>query len=158
MDRLWAPWRLGYIQSKKEKACFFCKSVKLKTKNFIVINNKHSFAMLNKYPYNNGHLLIAPLRHVNDTSLLTENEIIDIFRTLNQAKNILNKVLKPQGFNIGINTSSLSGAGITAHLHIHIVPRWKGDTNFMPVVYNTKIVSQSLDDLYRKLKKSLRKF
>lgn len=156
MDRLWAPWRLGYIQSKKEKACLFCKGIKLKRKNFIIIKNKYSLAILNKYPYNNGHLLIAPLRHINDISRLTEDEILDIFKTLNQAKNILNRVLKPQGFNIGINTSSVSGAGIAGHLHIHMVPRWKADTNFMPIIYNTKIISQSLNDLYKKLKKALK--
>lgn len=153
MDRLWAPWRLGYIQSKKEKKCIFCKSKKSKTKNYIIIKNKYSFAILNKYPYNNGHVLVAPLRHIKDTSSLNNKEIIDIFKTLNETKNILNKVLKPDGFNIGINISGLAGAGIVEHLHIHIVPRFKGDTNFMPVIFNTKIISQSLDDLYKRLKK-----
>jgi len=105
--------------------------------------------MLNLYPYNNGHAMVYPNRHVKDLTALKEVEILDLIKTLNQTKKILDWVLKPQGYNIGINISTISGAGITGHLHIHIVPRWKGDTNFMPVIYNTKIISQSLKDLYK---------
>ena len=152
MDRLWAPWRVKYIQSKKQKACIFCKSHNSRAKNYIIVNNRYSFAILNKYPYNNGHVLVAPRRHIKDITNLKDAEIIDVFKTLREVKIILTKVLRPNGFNIGINISAVAGAGIAGHLHIHIVPRWKGDTNFMPVIYNTKIISQSLDELYKRLK------
>ena len=100
-------------------------------------------------------MLIAPLRHISDISCLRDEEQLDILKTLSEVKNILTEVLKPQGFNIGINVGELAGAGIAGHLHIHIVPRWKADTNFMPVLYNTKVISQSLEDLYRRINKLL---
>jgi ATP adenylyltransferase len=153
MDKLWAPWRVGYLYSKKKGGCIFCDSLKSKKKTFVILKNKHSFAVLNKYPYNNGHVLVAPLRHTGDISGLKDEEILDLFKTLVQSKDVLIRALKPAGFNIGINIGEPAGAGITGHLHIHIVPRWKGDTNFMPVVYNTKIISQSLEALYNLLKK-----
>jgi ATP adenylyltransferase len=152
MDRIWAPWRIKYIQSKKKKKCIFCNAVESETKNYVFIKNKLSFAMLNIYPYNNGHALVAPLRHTNKISKLKDEDFLDMFDTLNTTMECLDKVLKPQGYNIGINLSGLAGSGISGHLHIHIVPRWKGDTNFMPVIYDTKVVSQSLQELYRGLK------
>jgi ATP adenylyltransferase len=108
--------------------------------------------MLNIYPYNNGHLLISPLRHIRDISQLRQEEVLDLFKCLNKAKALLQKVLRPQGYNIGFNLTRTAGAGITGHLHMHVVPRWTGDTNFMPVISNTKIISQSLDELARCLK------
>lgn len=107
--------------------------------------------MLNIFPYNNGHIMIAPNRHVGDIARLNDKELADLFFTLRQAKLLLDKTLKPQGYNIGINLGSVAGAGIAGHLHIHIVPRWKADVNFMPAVYNTKVISQSLDELYKRL-------
>jgi ATP adenylyltransferase len=108
--------------------------------------------MLNIFPYNNGHVMVLPVRHIRDTGQLKEEEIIDLFKALNSVKKLLSDVLKPHGFNIGINLGPSSGAGITGHLHIHIVPRWVGDTNFMPLLANTKVISQSLDELYKQLK------
>lgn len=108
--------------------------------------------MLNIFPYNNGHIMISPLRHIKEFSQLKEAEMIDLFKALNRAKSLLDKVLKPHGYNIGINISKVAGAGIPGHLHIHIVPRWRGDTNFMPVIYNTRVISQSLRELQKKLK------
>jgi len=154
MDKLWAPWRTAYLYAKKKSGCIFCKSLKGKDKTWVVLKNEFSFVVLNKYPYNNGHILAAPIRHVADISSLREEEIVDLFKTVVKAKKILKQTLKPAGFNIGINIGSAAGAGITGHLHIHIVPRWKGDTNFMPVLNNTKIISQSLEELYRLLKKN----
>ena len=110
-------------------------------------------ALLNIYPYNNGHVMVAPLKHVKDLSDLNDAELLDLMSTLKKTKSMLNKALQPQGYNIGINLSRVAGAGIPGHLHIHIVPRWKGDTNFMPVVFDTKIISQSLGALMKKLKK-----
>ncbi len=152
MNRLWAPWRVKYITAKKKKKCIFCASLKPKHKNYVVLKSAHSFAMLNTFPYNNGHIMVSPKRHIGEISLLKDSEILDLMKTLNKAKKMLDKVLKPDGYNIGINLSENAGAGITGHLHIHIVPRWKGDNNFMPVLYNTKVISQSLDELLKRLK------
>jgi ATP adenylyltransferase len=108
--------------------------------------------MLNIFPYNNGHLMVSPSRHIKELSRLEDREILDLFHALSKAKELLDKVLKPQGYNIGINIDSAAGAGITGHLHLHIVPRFGGDTNFMPVLYDTKVVSQSLRELAKQLK------
>ncbi len=153
MDRLWAPWRIKYIKGKRPKKCILCESLSTRTKNYVVLKTKYSFAVLNIFPYNNGHLMVSPIKHVGDISQLSDSQILDLFRTLNKARRLLDKILKPQGYNIGLNTSSSAGAGEANHLHIHIVPRWKGDTNFMTAIYDTKIISQSLDELYKQLKK-----
>jgi ATP adenylyltransferase len=170
MDRLWAPWRIEYIKIKKKKGCIFCKSIKSATKrggfanswgeskrkHYVVFKSRYSFVMLNIFPYNNGHLMICPLRHTGEISQLKDAEILDLFKALNNAKQMLDRALKPEGYNIGINISESAGAGITDHLHIHIVPRWKGDTNFMPVLYDAKVISQSLDELYKQLRKYIK--
>jgi ATP adenylyltransferase len=146
MDKLWAPWRIKYVKAKKTKKCIFCYS------KDIILKTRYSLAMLNAFPYNNGHLMVAPLRHLRDISQLKDCEILDLFACLNSVKKKLDKVLKPHGYNIGINISQIAGAGIPGHLHVHIVPRWKGDTNFMPVLNDAKIISQSLAELSRLLK------
>lgn len=151
MDRLWAPWRIKYVKSKKNKKCIFCEGIKNKRKNYVIFKTGSSFAMLNIFPYNNGHAMVSPIRHKPELSQLKDEEALDLFHTLNKVKGLLDRVLKPHGYNIGINLSKSAGAGIAGHLHIHIVPRWQGDTNFMPALYDTKIVSQSLDELYKKL-------
>jgi ATP adenylyltransferase len=153
MEKLWAPWRINYVSAKtKGKGCIFCKAKKDASGDHVIFKTKHTIVMLNIYPYNNGHILVAPLRHIRDISQLTQDEVVDIFRSLNRAKGLLRKVLTPQGYNIGLNITRTAGAGIDGHLHIHIVPRWIGDTNFMPVVSNTKVISQSLKELARCLK------
>jgi len=154
MDKLWAPWRINYISRPqgRSKGCIFCQAKKSKSKDDVIFKTQFSIVMLNIYPYNNGHMLISPLRHIRDISQMQENEILDMFECLNKAKNLLQKVLSPQGYNIGLNLARVAGAGITGHLHLHIVPRWAGDTNFMPVVFGTKIISQSLGQLAKKLK------
>jgi len=152
MDRLWAPWRARYFKIKKIKGCIFCACRKPQKNDYLVFKTKYSLAILNIYPYNNGHLLVAPLRHVADISQLKECESLDLLKSLSRAKRLLDQVLKPQGYNIGINLSRPAGAGITGHLHIHIVPRWIGDANFMTVVHDTRVISQSLDKLHKLLK------
>jgi len=153
MDKLWAPWRINYISNvNKSKGCIFCLAKTGKSKDHVIFKTRFSIAMLNIYPYNNGHMLISPLRHIRDISQMRENEILDLFKCLNKAKSLLQKVLSPQGYNIGLNFTRVAGAGIVGHLHLHIVPRWVGDTNFMPVIFGTKIISQSLDELTKKLK------
>ncbi len=155
MDKLWAPWRVKYVTELigKTKGCVFCRMLKEKNdkKNLIFVRSALSFGVLNLFPYNNGHVLILPNRHVNDLSKLSEEEIMDLFRLLNYVKGLLQKALKPAGYNIGINLGRAAGAGFPGHLHVHVVPRWKGDVNFMPVVAQTKVISQSLKVLHEKL-------
>ncbi len=154
MNQLWAPWRTKYIQAKtKPKGCIFCiAACNKKSSDSLIFTTAHSLVILNKFPYNNGHLMVSPLRHTSDIASLTQEEITDLWKALKSAKRILDKLLKPQGYNIGINLGDVAGAGITGHLHIHIVPRWKGDTNFMPVLAANKVISQSLEDLKKKLR------
>jgi ATP adenylyltransferase len=156
MDTLWAPWRINYVQAKKSKGCVFCRAGRAKgaalAADFVVFKTRHSMCLLNIFPYNNGHLMVAPLAHMPELSKLTDVQALDLLRSLDRAKKLLQKTLKPDGFNIGINVSRSAGAGITGHLHVHIVPRWQGDTNFMPVMYNTKVISQSLNQLCRVLR------
>lgn len=155
MDKLWAPWRVKYVTEMigKTKGCVFCNMLKERKdkKNLIVVRTKLSFTVLNLFPYNNGHVLVLPKRHVADLSKLTEEETIDLFRLLNYSKGLLDKTLKPAGYNVGMNLGRVAGAGFPGHLHIHIVPRWKGDSNFMPVIAGTKVISQSLQILHEKL-------
>ena len=149
MDKLWAPWRINYIKNANKKGkCIFCDS----NHDFVVFKTRESVCMLNIYPYNNGHLMVAPLRHIRDLNQLNDAQTLDLIKALNKAKKLLDKVLKPDGYNIGANLGHAAGAGIAGHLHLHIVPRWVGDTNFMSTVSSTKIISQSLKDLYKRLK------
>lgn len=156
MDKLWAPWRVKYITKilKKNKSCVFCRILKERKdrKNYILMRTRHSFSVLNIYPYNNGHTLILPLRHVDDLSKLAKNERDDLWELFDENKRLLDKVLKPSGYNVGLNLGRVAGAGFPGHVHIHIVPRWKGDVNFMPVLAQTKVISQSLKALYQRLK------
>ncbi|MDD4294073.1 MAG: HIT domain-containing protein [Candidatus Omnitrophica bacterium] len=154
-DRIWAPWRIDYVQKTvPEKGCIFCKVLKSKKdeKNLVVHRSKHCFVILNKYPYNNGHLMVVPNRHIAGMENLTDTEVLDINTVMINAIKKLKKTIKPKGFNIGMNIGQHSGAGIKEHIHVHIVPRWDGDTNFMPVIFDTKIISQSLDNFYMLIK------
>lgn len=156
MEKIWAPWRVEYIShiARKPKGCVFCNMIKEKkdSKNFIFKRSKHCFAVLNIYPYNNGHVLIVPNRHVKDITKMKAEEKEDFYALLEDVQKLLEKKMNPNGFNIGMNIGKFAGAGFPNHLHFHIVPRWKGDVNFMPVVGNTKVVSQSLQSLYKLLK------
>ena len=155
MDKLWAPWRVTYVSNlhKKQKGCIFCAMSKAKKdkENFIFKRSGKAFAVLNIYPYNNGHILIVPNRHVNDLSKLTRPEREDLMDLLNDAKSIVDKALHPGGYNIGMNLGRVAGAGFPGHLHIHLVPRWHGDVNFMPTLASTKVISQSLATLFDRL-------
>jgi len=150
MDRIWAPWRKEYITLKKSKGCIFCLAGKNKnkdSKNFVLKRTRHTFSILNKYPYNNAHVMVAPCRHVKSLELLKRRELHDLMDLVNHTKVKIDKLLKPAGFNIGLNIGKIAGAGFPGHVHIHIVPRWAGDTNFMPVIADTKVVSYSLEDM-----------
>ncbi len=138
MQRLWAPWREQYITkviANQNRGCIFCRILKENdyVKNYIFFRGKTGFAVLNIYPYGNGHCLILPYRHVNDISKMTKAEIGEMMDILLETKIILKETLSAHGFNVGFNFGRISGAGIPGHTHMHIVPRWKGDNNFMPV-------------------------
>ena len=154
MDKLWAPWRSKYLYLKKNKACIFCinKDADKDKKRYIISRTEYSFSMLNLYPYNNAHVMIAPYRHLESIGNLSNAEVLDLMALAKRTKNILDKELKPDGYNIGMNIGKVAGAGFAGHLHIHIVPRWTGDTNFMPIIADTKIVSESMDAMYKLLK------
>jgi ATP adenylyltransferase len=152
---LWAPWRNPYISSvhKKSVGCVFCRMFKAQQdkKYYIFRRLKHCFAVLNIYPYNNGHALIVPNRHVNSLEKMRIEEKQELFFLLEEVKGILDDVLKPSGYNVGLNLGRVAGAGFPGHLHVHLVPRWQGDVNFMPISANTKVISQSLAVLYKQL-------
>jgi len=149
MRRLWAPWRMEYIRvANKTKGCIFCER-----NQFVLKETPHAFAMLNLFPYNPGHFMVAPKRHIKDTTELTLDEIKEIFELINLGIEALKKEASPDGFNIGANIGKVAGAGFEGHLHFHIVPRWNGDTNFMPVIGEVRVVPEGIEKTYEKLKK-----
>ncbi len=156
MDALWAPWRMRYIQGvdHKKQGCVFCQKVRetRDRENLILCRAQHTFVVLNLYPYNNGHMMIIPYQHVSDISDLDEQTAHELWTMVTRSKEALATAFHPEGFNIGMNIGRPSGAGIDQHIHMHIVPRWNGDTNFMPVTGETKVISQSLEDAYDALK------
>ena len=157
MRKLWAPWRMDYITREKDKNCIFCRAWQEKRDetNYVVFRGKNCLTMLNIFPYNNGHLMIAPYRHLSEIENLRNEEIQELMTTSQLMVKLLKKVMKPNGFNIGINLGRAGGAGIVDHLHLHIVPRWEGDTNYMPVISETKVISQALKQTYRQFKEEL---
>jgi len=160
MEHLWAPWRIEYIQNirkTEQKGCLLCRKPQEENDeaSLILYRGKANFVMLNAFPYNPGHLMVAPYRHLADLQSLTDEEAKEHFALIKKGTALLTKVLNPAGFNIGLNLGRVGGAGIEGHLHTHIVPRWEGDTNFMPVLGDTRVVSQALADTYRKLKSAL---
>jgi len=157
MERLWAPWRSEYITCKKINECIFCKAWKEKKdeENYLLLRGKYSLVMLNAYPYNNGHLMIAPCKHTASLKSLKKEEREEMMVFVLQMIDLLKEVLNPEGFNLGMNLGKIAGAGVAEHLHLHIVPRWKGDNNFMPVITNTRVISESLRETYRKLRKKI---
>ena len=152
MKILWAPWRIKYILGKKE-GCIFCDKVKENKdrENYVLLRGKNGFVMLNTFPYNNGHLMVAPYKHVPDLEGLEKDVLAELMGLVKTCTQILKKALKPEGFNIGINLGKVAGAGVEGHVHIHIVPRWGADTSFISTVGDTKIIPESLDDTYKKL-------
>ena len=156
MKKLWAPWRKAYILGKSSKKCFLCDIGRSKKdqEHFVLKRTRYSFSVLNLFPYNNGHVMIVPGRHVSGLEKLKDSELLDVMRLVNQTVQLIGKKMKPNGMNIGINYGRAGGAGVPGHVHIHIVPRWSGDTNFMPVIGDVKVISESLGSVYRRLKAS----
>ena len=147
-ERLWAPHRMPYLQGENRSVnCVFCEAPKPGHDDLVVFKGETVFVVMNLYPYNSGHLLICPYRHVADLTDLTPAESAEIVALTAHSMKVLRKVSKAAGFNIGINQGALSGAGIADHLHQHLVPRWSGDTNFMPIIGSTKILAQLLTEL-----------
>ncbi len=158
MDRLWAPWRIEYIRNPN-RGCFLCEALKQKDEKKVLIVEKNSkaFVIMNRYPYNNGHLLIAPTRHIGLIEELNEDEMIEMHRLISRAIKAMAITIHPEGFNIGINLGRVAGAGLVNHIHIHLVPRWQGDTNFMPISGETKVISEALLETYEKIKEGLKR-
>ena len=154
MDHLWAPWRLSYVATAKapttEDPCFICRGLAGDDDrtNLIALRTPGSVVVLNRFPYNNGHLLVAPRAHKGRLDELEADELLEVMETLRRMLGTLEGLMRPDGFNVGLNLGRAAGAGLPGHLHWHIVPRWDGDTNFMPVLAHTKVIVQSLDALY----------
>jgi len=154
MERIWAPWRMRYIQVKKPEGCILCDKPKQNSdaQNYILYRGKNNFVIMNSYPYNPGHLMIAPYRPVAELEELTDEERNEHFEIVSRSIKVLKEVFNPGGFNIGTNIGRIAGAGIDGHIHTHIVPRWQGDTNFMPVFSDVRVIPQALAETYEKLK------
>ena len=156
--RLWAPWRHAYVARHEPlRACIFCAAKRNRDghTSHVVYRGPRVFCLLNRYPYNAGHLLISVYRHIGDPTRLTDQESSELMQTTTMMMRALTAVLRPHGFNIGMNVGRAAGAGIPGHLHMHVVPRWVEDTNFMPVLTETKIISQALNDLQKQLRRHL---
>jgi ATP adenylyltransferase len=150
MDILWAPWRIGYVMAEKPKGCVFCSKPNedRDRDNFILYRGDYCFVIMNIFPYNNGHLMIVPYEHLaglEDLPLATATEVMTVTQ---KALVAIRESLRPSGFNIGVNEGAPAGAGIVDHVHVHVVPRWLGDTNFMPVIGDTRVMPQSLESSY----------
>ena len=154
MEKIWAPWRIEYIQIEKPDGCILCDKPKENkdTENYILYRGKKNFVILNSYPYNPGHLMIAPYRHLDSPEKLGEEELHEHYEIVRQSLAVLREVFKPGGFNVGMNLGRVAGAGIADHIHTHVVPRWGGDTNFMPVLADVRVLPEALADSYQKLK------
>ncbi len=161
MKRLWAPWRINYIRpdSKKKKGCFFCQAIRSQEdqKHLILVRGKYCFAILNLYPYNNGHTMVVPNRHLDSIEKMSSDERLDWLNVTERVIRVLKKNMKSHGFNVGMNLGRAAGAGVPGHLHLHIVPRWEGDHNFMPVLGSSKVISESLKSAYQILSKGLKR-
>ena len=154
MKQLWAPWRMPYLKKGEPKGCIFCEKIRRKDdrSNLILYRGLRTFVMMNLYPYSNGHLLVTPYRHVGSIEGLDLPTLTDLMRTTQRAITALRLVFKPDAFNLGVNQGREAGAGIESHVHLHIVPRWNGDTNFMPVLNDTRVIPEDLKSSYDKLR------
>jgi len=156
-ETLYAPWRYTYIKTfqdeKRSEECVFCEAPKKSDDEALILyRGRHAYIIMNLYPYNTGHVMVVPYRHIADYTSLTEDEAAEIHLLIKLSLNAIRKTMKPHGFNIGINLGRVAGAGIDQHLHVHIVPRWNGDTNFMPIIAGAKVISQDVREAYKMLK------
>ncbi len=164
MERMWSPWRSQYIDAFKEKkddGCVFCSATKRNMEDntsLVIHKGENVFTIMNLYPYNNGHLMVVPNRHISKIEQITVEEFAEITKQISFATEALTKLYLPQGFNIGANIGKAAGAGIDTHIHFHIIPRWNGDTNFMPIVGEVKIISHELFSTRDNLRKIYKEF
>jgi ATP adenylyltransferase len=160
LDRhiLWAPWRIPYIRGiDKSDECFLCHDYARPEEdeaNLVLWRTDRSIVVLNRFPYNNGHLLVAPARHIAELGEASEEEVLEMMKLVRESQGALSQTIHPVGFNVGLNFGRCAGAGVPGHMHIHVVPRWEGDTNFMCVCSDTRVISQSLAELLAELKKT----
>jgi len=154
MEHIWAPWRIEYIKMEKPAGCILCDKPGQNSdaENYILYRGNKNFVIMNSYPYNPGHIMVAPYRHVASLDELTDSELHEHIEIVRRSTKILREVFNPGGFNIGINLGRVAGVGIDEHVHTHVVPRWQGDTNFMPVISGARVVPEALAETYHKLK------
>ena len=159
MKRLWAPWRMEYILGDKSHGCVFCTELKEDhdRKNYILYRGLKAFVIMNIYPYNNGHLMVIPYKHVETLEELPDSTLKEMMVLTKECCTILREAMNPQGFNVGVNVGAAAGAGIKEHLHIHIVPRWNGDTNFMSVMDDLRVMPQHLKETFDILEKGFKR-
>jgi len=148
---MWAPWRMEYILGDKENGCIFCKALS-EQDNLTLYKSKATLVVMNKFPYINGHLLVAPIKHISTLDQLSKSEMGNLLKTVEQSVGILKKVMVPDGFNVGLNLGKVAGAGVEEHLHFHIVPRWFGDTNALTVFADVRVIPEHLITTYNNLK------
>ncbi len=151
VETMWAPWRIEYIKSEKEGGCVFCQALTIHDE-LTLYKGDTTFVVMNKFPYINGHLLVAPIRHLSRLDELTRNEMTDLLATVEAAVRIEKEIMNPDGFNVGLNLGKVAGAGIEEHLHFHIVPRWFGDTNALTVFADIRVIPEHLKATYDSLK------
>lgn len=152
-DRIYSPWRYPYITGDKGEGCIFCIKTEDDRKRLVVHRSSHSFVIMNLYPYNNGHVMVVPNRHISKLNDLSNEESTDLFTNLILCEKVITENYQPDGLNVGINLGKAGGAGVDEHLHIHIVPRWFGDSNYMTTTANTRVIPEDFDNAYQSLKK-----
>jgi ATP adenylyltransferase len=156
MERLWAPWRLDYVQAPRSGSCIFCLGdTSADEERLVLFRGLRCFVIMNRFPYSNGHLMVAPMRHVADPGRLDSEEMMELQRLTVACRDLLLQTCQAQGFNIGMNLGAVAGAGVTDHLHQHIVPRWAGDTNFMPALADVRVIPQHLEETCRQLRAAI---
>jgi len=157
MQQMWTPWRMPYIRREQRPGCIFCEMLDAEDDRgqLVLHRSELAFLVLNKYPYNNGHLMAVPYRHMDTVESLTPEETVDTMALVSLGIRALRLTSKPEGFNIGVNIGKIAGAGVLDHVHIHVVPRWGGDTNFMPVLADVRLIPQHLNETYDELKAAL---
>lgn len=158
MEILWSPWRSKYIESfkdeKSDETCFICEAIEKveeKKNRLVVFRTNFTIVLMNKFPYNAGHLLVSPIKHTSTLDSLDKDQLFDLISVVRFSIKVLDEAMKPHGYNVGINIGRVAGAGLPEHIHFHVIPRWNGDTSFISIVSDTKVISQSMEDIFEKL-------